>query len=100
MDDDLDIDGIEEDDLIDDHLFDLNGRDLDGTGDRWAYPFSQSVIPHSLTQREVQGTHYSGSESRYSTLLKSVIIVSLYGLGTIRVYMRIGNTYVSLQLLA
>ena len=72
MDDDLDL--VDEDDLIDEHLFDLDGCDLDGTGNRWAYPFSQSIIPHNWISRRVQGTHHSGSGSRYRKLPKFAII--------------------------
>ena len=80
--------GIDEDDLIDEHLFDLNGVDLDGTGSRWAYPFSRSEIPHNWIPSipsQVQGTHYSGSKSRYWKLVKFVIITFVCELITIHV---------------
>jgi len=51
-------DDILDDDFIDNFMFDLNGLNLDGTGNKWAYPFSQSVVAHnwgSLTQRARQG---------------------------------------------
>ena len=56
------------DDLIDEHLFDLNGLNMDNSGNGWAYPFSQSVVPHRWIRKEEVGTYYSNSHSKYVAL--------------------------------
>ena len=52
-----------EDDDVDEHVIDLDGLDLDGTGHKWAYPHSESVESHEWIERTNDGESYSTTNS-------------------------------------
>ena len=52
------------DDPIDEHVINLNGLNLDNTGNKWAFPWNSSAVEHEWVEKESRGSLYSTTASK------------------------------------